>query len=55
MIAELKDLKVEVRIKYVVVLLKRGFAVTQGEDHTNPDILVKHTLQEVEKHVNRVG
>lgn len=39
---KLRDLKEAVRIKDVLVLPKRAFAVLQGEDHKNPDILVKH-------------
>ena len=38
----LRDLKESLRIKDVFVLPKRSFAVIQGEDHTSPDILVKH-------------
>ncbi|RFU29536.1 hypothetical protein B7463_g6802, partial [Scytalidium lignicola] len=38
----LKDLKQPVRIKDVLVLPKRSFAVIQGEDHSLPDIFVKH-------------
>ncbi|RAL14695.1 putative alpha-1,6-mannosyltransferase subunit (Hoc1) [Aspergillus homomorphus CBS 101889] len=42
MLRTLQDLKETVRIKDVVVLPKRGFAITQGEDHSSPDVLVKH-------------
>jgi alpha 1,6-mannosyltransferase len=41
-IEKLKDLKEALRIKDVLLLPKRAFAVIQGEDHQNPDILVKH-------------
>jgi alpha 1,6-mannosyltransferase len=39
---KLRDLKTAVRIKDVLILPKRAFAVIQGEDHSSPDILVKH-------------
>ncbi|OJK01749.1 hypothetical protein ASPACDRAFT_77428 [Aspergillus aculeatus ATCC 16872] len=38
----LRDLQETVRIKDVVVLPKRGFAITQGEDHRSAEVLVKH-------------
>jgi alpha 1,6-mannosyltransferase len=41
-IQHLRDLKDPVRIRDVMILPKRSFAVTQGEDHTLPDVLVKH-------------
>ncbi|PKX89845.1 putative alpha-1,6-mannosyltransferase subunit [Aspergillus novofumigatus IBT 16806] len=41
-IQNLRDLKDPVRIRDVMILPKRSFAVTQGEDHTSPDVLVKH-------------
>jgi len=41
-IEKLRDLKEPIRIKDVLVLPKRSFAVIQGEDHSSPDILVKH-------------
>ena len=41
-IENLRNLKESVRIKDVLVLPKRFFAVVQGEDHTSPGILVKH-------------
>ena len=41
-IEKLRDLKTALRIKDVLVLPKRSFAVIQGEDHSSPDILVKH-------------
>jgi alpha 1,6-mannosyltransferase len=41
-IQNLRDLKDPVRIRDVMILPKRSFAVTQGEDHTLPDVLVKH-------------
>lgn len=47
---KLRDLKTAVRIKDVVVLPKRAFAVIQGEDHKNPDILVKHYFSGMWKH-----
>ncbi len=46
----LRDLKTAVRIKDVLVLPKRAFAVIQGEDHKNPDILVKHYFSGMWKH-----
>jgi alpha 1,6-mannosyltransferase len=46
----LRDLKTAVRIKDVVLLPKRAFAVIQGEDHKNPDILVKHYFSGMWKH-----
>jgi mannosyltransferase OCH1-like enzyme len=39
---KLRDLKTALRIKDVLILPKRAFAVIQGEDHKSPDILVKH-------------
>jgi len=39
---KLRDLKTAIRIKGVLILPKRAFAVLQGEDHSSPDILVKH-------------
>jgi len=47
---KLRDLKTAVRIKDVLVLPKRAFAVIQGEDHKNPDILVKHYFSGMWKH-----
>jgi alpha 1,6-mannosyltransferase len=41
-IQKLRDLKEPLRIKDVLILPKRSFAITQGEDHTSSDILVKH-------------
>jgi mannosyltransferase OCH1-like enzyme len=41
-IQNLRDLKDPMRIRDVIILPKRSFAVTQGEDHTSPDVLVKH-------------
>lgn len=41
-VQQLRDLKTAIRIKDVLVLPKRAFAVIQGDDHTSPDILVKH-------------
>jgi alpha 1,6-mannosyltransferase len=38
----LRDLKEPLRIKDVLVLPKRTFAIIQGDDHSSPDILVKH-------------
>lgn len=38
----LQDLKQPIRIKDVLVLPKRSYAVIQGEDHSLPDIYVKH-------------
>jgi mannosyltransferase OCH1-like enzyme len=42
LLQKLRDLKEPLRIKDVLVLPKRSFAVIQGEDHTLPDIFVKH-------------
>ncbi|PYI17585.1 putative alpha-1,6-mannosyltransferase subunit, partial [Aspergillus violaceofuscus CBS 115571] len=42
MLQTLRDLQETVRIKDVVVLPKRGFAITQGEDHRSSAVLVKH-------------
>jgi len=39
---QLRDLKDSMRIKDVLIFPKRAFAMTQGEDHTSLDILVKH-------------
>lgn len=47
---KLRDLKSVVRIKDVLILPKRAFAVIQGEDHKNPDILVKHYFSGMWKH-----
>ncbi|PMD46106.1 glycosyltransferase family 32 protein [Hyaloscypha variabilis F] len=47
---KLRDLKHAVRIKDVLLLPKRAFAVIQGEDHKNPDILVKHYFSGMWKH-----
>jgi len=47
---KLRDLKNAVRIKDVLVLPKRAFAVIQGEDHKNADILVKHYFSGMWKH-----
>ncbi|PYH43765.1 putative alpha-1,6-mannosyltransferase subunit (Hoc1) [Aspergillus saccharolyticus JOP 1030-1] len=42
MLHTLRNLQHTIRIKDVVVLPKRGFAITQGEDHSSPEVLVKH-------------
>ena len=39
---QLRDLKEPVRIKDVLVLPKRAFAIIQGDDHRSSEILVKH-------------
>ncbi|RAH70337.1 putative alpha-1,6-mannosyltransferase subunit (Hoc1) [Aspergillus aculeatinus CBS 121060] len=42
MLHTLRDLQETLRIRDVVVLPKRGFAITQGEDHRSAGVLVKH-------------
>ncbi|EAW08567.1 putative alpha-1,6-mannosyltransferase subunit (Hoc1) [Aspergillus clavatus NRRL 1] len=41
-VKNLRDLKDPIRIRDVMILPKRSFAITQGEDHSLPDVLVKH-------------
>ncbi|PWY65910.1 alpha-1,6-mannosyltransferase subunit [Aspergillus eucalypticola CBS 122712] len=41
-IQQLRDLHEVVRVRDVIILPRRSFAVLQGEDQTSPDVLVKH-------------
>ncbi|MCJ1358235.1 MAG: hypothetical protein MMC33_008234 [Icmadophila ericetorum] len=49
-LAIVRDLKDPIRIKDVLVLPKRSFAIIQGDDHSSPDILVKHYFSGTWKH-----
>lgn len=51
--ATVRDLKDPIRIKDVLVLPKRAFAIIQGDDHSSPDILVKHYFSGTWKHRGR--
>ncbi|GKZ37414.1 hypothetical protein AbraIFM66950_008937 [Aspergillus brasiliensis] len=44
-VQQLRDLRETVRIRDVVVLPRRAFAVLQGEDQSAPDVLVKHYFE----------